>query len=147
VNERVKVLYLRTGSRGAEVVDAAGVERRYGIPPEVVPDFIALRGDPSDGLPGAKGIGEKTAADLLRRHGSVEAALDAWSRERPARVAGALRDYREDVLSFKDIATLRTVKVRRPADRDTNFTDGARAARARGMEQLAARLERAGAAA
>ncbi len=49
--------------------------------PELVPDFIALRGDPSDGIPGAKGIGEKTAADLLARHGSLEAALDAAMRE------------------------------------------------------------------
>ena len=123
------------------------MRRRYGVPPGLVPDFIALRGDPSDGLPGAKGIGEKTAAELLKRHGSVEAALDAWPRERPARVAGALRDCREDVLNFKSIATLRTLEVRRPPDRDTNFTEGARAARARGMEQLASRLDRAGAAA
>ena len=71
-------------------MDAASVKKRYGIGPELVPDFIALRGDPSDGLPGAKGIGEKTAADLLRRHGSLEAALAAAARERPARVSGAL---------------------------------------------------------
>ncbi len=65
-SESVTVLWLRGGARGAEVIGPAEVERRYGIPPELVPDFIALRGDPSDGLPGAKGIGEKTAAELLR---------------------------------------------------------------------------------
>ena len=64
--KKVKVLYVRTGSQGAEVVDPAEVKKRYGIQPALVPDFIALRGDPSDGLPGAKGVGEKTAAELLR---------------------------------------------------------------------------------
>ena len=63
----------------------ARCRERYGIAPELVPDFIALRGDPSDGIPGAKGVGEKTAAELLRRHGSLEAALDGRVREtRPA---------------------------------------------------------------
>ena len=75
VNKQVKVLYVRTGSKGAQLVDEAEVEARYGIPPKLVPDFIALRGDPSDGIPGAKGVGEKTAASLLRRHGSLEGAL------------------------------------------------------------------------
>jgi len=142
--ERTKVLYVKTGTRGVEEVDPAEVRRRYGVPPELVPDFIALRGDPSDGLPGGKGIGEKTAADLLKRHGSLEAALAAWSRERPPRVAGALRDQAGELREFKDIATLRTLDVRRPPDTGTDFEGGARAARERGMEQLAGRLERAG---
>src|SRR5205807_9990568 len=71
-SESVTVLYLRSGARGADVVTPDEVRRRYGVPPELVPDFIALRGDPSDGLPGGRGIGEKTAADLLARHGSLE---------------------------------------------------------------------------
>jgi 5'-3' exonuclease len=141
--DRTTVLYVKTGTRGVEDVDPAEVRRRYGVPPELVPDFIALRGDPSDGLPGAKGIGEKTAADLLKRHGSLEAALGAWSRERPPRVAGALRDQADELRSFKDIATLRTLDVELPPDSDTDFESGARAARERGMEQLAGRLERA----
>ena len=142
--ERTTVLYVKTGTKGVELVDPAEVKRRYGIPPELVPDFIALRGDPSDGLPGAKGIGEKTAAELLKRHGSLEAALEAWSRERPARVAGALRDQADELRSYKEIATLKTLDVQLPPDTDTDFERGARAARERGMEQLAGRLERAG---
>ena len=143
VNESTRVLYVKTGTRGFEEVDAADVKRRYGIPPELVPDFIALRGDPSDGLPGGKGIGEKTAAELLKRHGSLEAALGAWSRERPPRVAGALRDQADELRSFKEIATLKTLDVRLPPDTDTNYEEGARAARERGMDQLAGRLARA----
>src|SRR3954447_757962 len=91
-NERTKILYMKTGTRGVEEVDPDEVRRRYGVDPSLVPDFIALRGDPSDGLPGGKGIGEKTAADLLKRHGSLEAALDAWSGETSARVRGALKE-------------------------------------------------------
>jgi DNA polymerase-1 len=142
--DRTTVLYVKTGTRGVEEVDPAEVRRRYGVPPELVPDFIALRGDPSDGIPGAKGIGEKTAADLLSRHDSLEAALGAWSRERPARVAGALRDQADELRSFKDMATLRTLDVELPPDTDTDFEGGARAATERGMGQLAARLEKAG---
>src|SRR6188472_2667999 len=73
--ERVTVLYVRTGGKGAEEVTPDGVRERYGIDPGQVPDFIALRGDPSDGLPGAKGVGEKTAAELLRKHGDLETAI------------------------------------------------------------------------
>jgi len=141
--ERTLVLYVKTGTKGVEEVDPAEVRRRYGVAPELVPDFIALRGDPSDGLPGGKGIGEKTAADLLARHGSLEAALEAWSRERPPRVAGALRDQADELRAYKDIATLRTLDVQLPPDTDTDFEGGARAARERGMGQLAGRLERA----
>jgi DNA polymerase-1 len=137
------VLYVRTGSKGgAEVVDEADVQRRYGIPPSLVPDFIALRGDPSDGLPGAKGIGEKTAADLLRRHGSLEAAIESAVRERPARVSGALIDGADDLRMYKDIATLRKFKVKRPPDRPTDYAGAAAAARERGMNRLAERLEK-----
>ena len=77
----VTVLYVRTGGKGAEEVGPDEVRERYGIGPELVPDFIALRGDPSDGLPGAKGVGPKTAAELLREHGSLEAMLDNAIRE------------------------------------------------------------------
>jgi 5'-3' exonuclease len=142
VSERVKVLYVRTGSKGGEVVDAAEVKRRYGIPPELVPDFIALRGDPSDGLPGAKGVGEKTAAELLRRRGSLEAVLEGAVRERPPRLSGALLDGADELRRFKDIATLRRAAVRRPPDRETDFAKGAVAARERGLNRLAERLER-----
>src|SRR5256714_2068939 len=145
VTDSVAVLYIRTGGRGAELVDAASVKKRYGIGPELVPDFIALRGDPSDGIPGAKGIGEKTAAELLKRHGSLEACLAAAARERPARVSGALLDGREQLPMFKDLATLRRLEVERPPDSPTDGRGGAAAARERGMNRLAERLERLGA--
>ena len=141
---RVKVLYVKTGgARGAEEMGPDEVIARYGVPPEAVPDFIALRGDPSDGLPGAKGIGEKTAADLLRRHGSLEAAIDGAVREKPG-VRKALLADPDLLLSFKDIATLRHVPVKLPPDRRLDSEAAAEAARGLGMNRLAERLDKWG---
>jgi DNA polymerase-1 len=139
--ERVTVLYVRTGGKGAEEVTPDGVRERYGVDPGQVPDFIALRGDPSDGIPGAKGVGAKTAAELLRRHGSLEAILDHAIREQRPKLRGALLDAREELLAFKDIATLRDAGVERPPDRGTDWRGAAGAARERGMNRLAERLE------
>ena len=143
MTDAVAVLYVRTGGEGAEVVDRKDVIKRYGVPPELVPDFIALRGDPSDGIPGARGIGEKTAADLLKRHGSLESALAGAARERPARVSGSLLEGRELLPMFKWLATLQQAAVERPPDRETDYEGAAAAARERGMNRLAERLEKA----
>lgn len=138
--ELVTVLYLKSAAPGGvEDVDPAEVERRYGIPPRLVPDFIALRGDPSDGLPGAPGIGAKTAAELLVRHGSLEAAIEHADVERP-RIAAALHASGAELRVFRDIATLRAVGVNRPADRMTDLKAGAEAAGRYGMRKLAERL-------
>jgi DNA polymerase-1 len=137
--DQVTVLLQRTGRSGPQPFGPADIEQHYGIPPALVPDFIALRGDPSDGLPGAKGIGEKTAADLLRRHGSLEAALDGAVRETPA-IRRALIGQRDELLMFKDVATLRDASVERPKDAPTDFAGGSRAAEALGLKRLSERL-------
>ena len=131
-NDSVTILYVSTGRQGADVVDPKEVKRRYGVEPALVPDFIALRGDPSDGIPGAKGIGEKGAADLLQRHGSLEAALDGALRESRPRVRAALTDQRDELLRFKDIATLRDADVKLPPDRATDLKGASQAAEERG---------------
>jgi 5'-3' exonuclease len=140
VGEQVQVLFPRGGKDGPELVDVAGVKQRYGIKPEQVPDFIALRGDPSDGLPGAKGIGEKTAGELLRVHGDLETAIANARDERP-RVAAALRDQADELRSFRKIATLQPIEVACPPDAPMDATTAAQAARSRGMGRLGARLE------
>ena len=140
-SESVAILYPRGAKDGPEYVDVAGVRKRYGVDPGQVPDFIALRGDPSDGLPGAKGIGEKTAKDLLREHGTLEATIAASVRLRP-RIGAALREQAEELRAFREIATLVRVPLERPADRPTDWLAGAAAARGRGMRRLAERLER-----
>jgi DNA polymerase-1 len=142
VSDRVHVLYLKSGISGFEEVDVREVERRYGIQPELVPDFIALRGDPSDSLPGAPGIGPKTAAELLRRHGSLEAAIAGALHERP-RVTAALTESADQLRAYREIATLREVELERPPDRGTDLAAGAEAARALGLNRLAERLDSA----
>jgi 5'-3' exonuclease len=142
VSERVAVVDLRKGE--PVEVGPEQVRERYGVEPGQVPDFIALRGDPSDGLPGAPGIGAKTAAELLRSHGTLEAVLaaaaDATGEIRP-RAAAALRENAELLRTFKQIATLQRIPVQSPLDRATDFATGALAARELGMKRLAERLE------
>jgi len=138
VGEKVAVLY-PGGKDGPTIIDEAGVRERYGIPPSQVPDFIALRGDPSDGLPGAKGIGEKGARELLRVHGSLETAIENAAGERP-RVAAALRDQAEELRAFKEIATLVHVPVDLPPDTRTAWARAGDAAEQRDMNRLAERL-------
>jgi 5'-3' exonuclease len=126
------------GKKGPQEIGPAEVRERYGVEPEQVPDFIALRGDPSDGLPGAKGIGEKRAADILRRHGTLEAALEEAERDGPD--VNSLARQADELRAFRDIAALRPVEVTRPADAPTDRAGGAVAARELGMNRLAERL-------
>jgi DNA polymerase-1 len=140
VGENVTVLLQRARQEGPDEVDPAGVRERYGIDPSQVADFIALRGDPSDGLPGAKGIGAKTAADLLRRKGDLEHVILGAVREKPS-VRRALIEQADELRTFRDIAALRVAPVERPPDTPTDWRGGAAAARELGMERLAKRLE------
>jgi 5'-3' exonuclease len=141
-SDAVRVLYLTTGVRGATEVGPDEVRERYGIPPQLVPDFIALRGDPSDGIPGAKGVGPKTAADLLREHGSLESVLENAVRIAKPALRTNLLGARDDLLAFKDMATLRDAGVKRPPDTPTDYAGGAEAAEKRGMNRLAERLRK-----
>lgn len=112
----------------------ADVRERYGVEPEQVPDFIALRGDPSDKIPGARGVGAKTAASLLAGNGSLEALLAAG---RFSAEADALRMYRH-------IATLdATAPVPPLPDREPDWHAAAVAVDELGLGRLAGRLEEA----
>ena len=72
VTDGVRIMTTSRGITDTKVYDRQGVIDRYGIPPELVPDFIGLKGDTSDNIPGVPGIGDKTAAELLQRFGSLE---------------------------------------------------------------------------
>ncbi|MCS7007932.1 MAG: DNA polymerase, partial [Gaiellaceae bacterium] len=82
------------------------VELRYGVRPEQVPDFIGLKGDASDNIPGVPGIGDKTAAQLIARYGSLEGVLEHADELPPAR-ARALREHAEQARASKELATMR----------------------------------------
>ncbi len=90
------------------VVDEKKVEELVGVPPEKVPEVMALVGDPIDNVPGAKGIGEKGARELIQRFGTVEAALDHASEVENKRYRAALETQRDQVLLSKQLARIAT---------------------------------------
>jgi DNA polymerase-1 len=113
-------------------IGPADVRERYGVEPRQVPDFIALRGDPSDRLPGAIGVGAKTAASLLRRYGSLEEML----------AAGRFVSQADDLRLYRRIATM-DAAAPLPAlrDRKPKWPRAAALAREWELNQLAGRFE------
>jgi DNA polymerase-1 len=134
VSARTTVLQpVRGGGRPARI-GPDEVRARYGVDPEQVTDFIALRGDPSDRIPGARGIGEKRAADLLAQFGSLDALL---AEGRFAAEADALRLYRR-------IATMdREAPLPGLPDVDPNWLGAARFATELGLPGVARKFEEA----
>jgi DNA polymerase I len=130
-SERTTILQPQRGGGAFARVGPAEVRERYGVEPKQVPDFIALRGDPSDRIPGARGIGPKTAADVLRRYGSLETALADGRFEREA----------EALRLFRQIATM-DAAAPLPAldDRTPTWGRGAELASEWGLARLAERL-------
>jgi len=120
--------------KGGELlrIGPAEVRERYGVNPSQVPDFIALRGDPSDKLPGAKGVGEKTAASLLQRYPSLEAAI---ADNRFPTQADDLRLYLRIATMLHD-APLEPIKDARP-----NWASAAELAHKWELNALAKRLD------
>ncbi len=113
-------------------IGAPEVRERYGVEPNQVSDFIALRGDPSDKIPGAKGIGPKGAASLLRRYGSLEAAL----------ADGRFLDEAEALRLYRSIATMdRAAPLPCLADQTPRWGEAAALARAWALDRLADRLD------
>jgi DNA polymerase I len=138
VSDSVTVLAPRTGGYAPDRIDRTEVVERYGVLPEQVPDFIALRGDPSDKLPGAKGIGAKGAAELLLRYGTLEGIVEAADELSP-RQAEAVRDER--LALFRRVATMdRKAPVKRPRDNTLDQARAAAYASEIGDERLAERV-------
>src|SRR6202165_12133 len=109
VDRNVRVL--RTGPGGAKgdvIVDAARVQEILGVPPEKVVDVMSLMGDTIDNIPGAKGIGEKGATELIQKYGSVEDALEHAAEVSNKRYREALQQQREQVMMSQQLATIAT---------------------------------------
>jgi DNA polymerase-1 len=116
------------------------VRERYGIEPEQVTALIALRGDPSDNIPGAKGIGQKTAAELLRRYGDLDGVI-AHAGELTPRQREAVAGSADDLRRYLDVAAMRRdVPIELPADAELDAASAARWCSEAGMARLAARL-------
>jgi len=132
VSERTSVLQPQKGGGALARIGPAEVRERYGVEPKQVPDFIALRGDPSDKIPGARGVGAKTAATLLAQYGTLEDALAAG---RFAAEADALRLYRH-VATMDADAPLPPLE-----DQEPTWDRAAALAGTWGLGRLAGRLE------
>jgi exodeoxyribonuclease III len=130
-SHKTTILYPIRGG-GMERIGPAQVRARYGVDPKQVPDFIALRGDPSDKLPGAAGVGASGAAALLQKYGSLAALLKA----------GRFASQAEELRLYRAIATMdRKAPVPRVPDQVPSWTAGAKLARSWQLIQLAKRIE------
>lgn len=129
-SERTTILQpVRAGEMAR--IDPAEVRARYGVEPRQVPDFIALRGDPSDHIPGAKGVGAKGAASLLQKYGTLEAALA------DPRLAGQAEELR----LYRKIATMNAAAPLPPLpDQTPNWAAAGALARGWELKRLAERL-------
>jgi DNA polymerase-1 len=104
---RVRVMTTSRGITDTRVYDREGVVERYGVPPELVPDFIGLKGDTSDNIPGVPGIGEKTAAQLIQQYGSLEEVLGHVDEISGKKRQENLREHSELARVSKQLATLK----------------------------------------
>jgi DNA polymerase-1 len=130
-SERVTILQPTRGVSQLARIGPAEVRERYGVEPDQVPDFIALRGDPSDKLPGARGVGEKGAAEVLRKYGTLEAAL----------ADGRFSTQAEELRLYRRIATLDASAPLPPFENQTPTWAEASALVAEwGLGQLSGRL-------
>jgi DNA polymerase-1 len=131
-SERTTILQPTRGVSELARVGPAEVRERYGVEPAQVPDFIALRGDPSDRMPGAKGVGPKTAAGLLTSHGSLEALL----------AAGRFSTQAEELRLYRRLATLdASAPLPLLPDVAPDWSQAAAFASELGLGALAGRLE------
>jgi DNA polymerase-1 len=130
-SERTTILQPVRGVSELARIGPAEVRERYGVEPAQVPDFIALRGDPSDRLPGAKGVGPKTAASILAEYGSLEAAL----------AAGRFAAQAEELRLYRRIATLdASAPLPSLAERSPTWAEASVFLRELGLDGLADRV-------
>lgn len=134
VSDQVTVLWPRKGISDIVRVDKREVVERLGVLPEQVPDYKAIAGDPSDNIPGAKGIGPKGAADLLLSYGTLEQVLETNAR--------GLASQAEQLLAFREMTRLRTdVSVELPDSGPPDWAAAAAKLRELGAEAAAKRLD------
>ena len=106
VTDRVSVVSTKTGITDIVVYDPAAVEARLGVRPDQVADFLGLKGDTSDNIPGVPGIGEKTAAKLIQEYGSLDSVLE-HADEIKGKVGENLRANMEEARVSREVATIR----------------------------------------
>jgi DNA polymerase-1 len=108
VSQRIKIYSLRRVDNQQEILDPAGVQHKFGVPPERVIDVLALMGDSSDNIPGVRGIGEKTAVKLIQDYGDLDTLLANMAEIKPKGVAEKIRANIDMARLSQELATIHT---------------------------------------
>jgi DNA polymerase-1 len=106
VTPRVRLMTTRSGVENTIMYDVARIEERFGLRPDQMIDYKALKGDPSDNIPGVPGVGEKTAAKLIRDYEDLDSLYARLEDVTPEKLREKLREYREQVYVGRDLSTI-----------------------------------------
>jgi DNA polymerase-1 len=106
VHEKLKIYDLKAGSKDNAIIDEKDVEKKYGIPPNKLVDLFALMGDKSDNIPGARGIGEKTALKLMHQFGNLEKLLDNIDKVKPERIKNIVQENVDQIKLSRQLVTI-----------------------------------------
>jgi 5'-3' exonuclease len=106
VTPRVRLMTTRSGVENTVMYDIAKIEERFGLRPDQMIDYKALKGDPTDNIPGVPGVGEKTAAKLIRDFGDLDSLLARLDEVTPPKLADKLREHVDQIRMGKDLSTI-----------------------------------------
>jgi DNA polymerase-1 len=106
VTPRVRLMTTRSGVENTVMYDVAKIDERFGLRPDQMIDYKALKGDPTDNIPGVPGVGEKTAAKLIREFADLESLYDRLDQVKPEKLADKLREYRDQVFRGRELSRI-----------------------------------------
>jgi len=106
VTPRVRLMTTRSGVENTVMYDVAKIDERFGLRPDQMVDYKALKGDPTDNIPGVPGVGEKTAAKLIRDFGDLDSLLARLDEVTPAKLGEKLREHREQILMGRELSRI-----------------------------------------
>ena len=106
VSPRVRLMTTRSGVENTVMYDIARIDERFGLRPDQMVDYKALKGDPTDNIPGVPGVGEKTAAKLIREFGDLDTLLSRLDEVTPAKLGDKLRDHVDQIRMGRDLSTI-----------------------------------------
>jgi DNA polymerase I len=106
VTPRVRLMTTRSGVENTVIYDVERIDERFGLRPDQMIDYKALKGDPTDNIPGVPGVGEKTAAKLIREFGDLESLFSRIDEVTPEKLRDKLRDHREQVFMGRELSTI-----------------------------------------
>ena len=106
VTPRVRLMTTRSGVENTVMYDVAKIDERFGLRPDQMIDYKALKGDPTDNIPGVPGVGEKTAAKLIREFGSLDSLLARLDEVTPEKLRDKLREHHDQILMGRELSTI-----------------------------------------